>query len=277
VTTLDGMQFCRIPAGPFEMGSDADDEDSWDDERPRHPVEIPHDYWMGRYPVTVAQFRAYVEESGRRPADEDSLEGPANGPVVRVSWDEAVAFCAWLGERWSGVLPAGWRVALPSEAEWEKAARGGPQVPAQATVRVVSEIASDIETAMRDNEGPVRRYPWDDEADPERANYRDTGIGATSAVGCFPGGASLYGCEELSGNVWEWTRSVWAEYPYPALGSKCEARESPEAEGARVVRGGGYFFNRRLVRCAFRFHLAPDGRRADIGFRVVVSPFFSDR
>jgi len=160
------------------------------------------------------EWRAFVDATGYQPADSDSLKGIANHPVNWVFWHEAMAYCQWLQETLQkeaperlakGVSPAErafWRglwsgrltVTLPSEAEWEKAARG--------------------------TDG--RTYPWGEEADPERANYDDTGIGGTSSVGAFAAGVSPYGCEEMSGNLWEWTRTIWGddwekgefEYPY---------------------------------------------------------------
>ena len=198
------LGFVEIPAGSFLMGSLPEDQDASEEEKPQHPVTLPT-YYMARYPVTVAQFRAFVEASGHQPQDEDSLRGLANHPVVNVTWYEARKYCDWLTERlqgWEGtpeplatlLRQEGWRVSLPSEAEWEKAARG--------------------------TDGRI--YPWGNEPDPDRANYDDTGINSTSAVGCFPDGASPYGVEELSGNVWEWTRSLWGtslsrpdfRYPY---------------------------------------------------------------
>ncbi|MFZ1599139.1 MAG: SUMF1/EgtB/PvdO family nonheme iron enzyme, partial [Anaerolineae bacterium] len=124
------------------------------------------------------------------------------------------------------------------------------------------------------NRESQRTYPWGEEITPEKANYDDTGIGATSAVGCFPLGASPYGVEELSGNVWEWTRSLWGDYPYPAAGPARVGRENLKtgADKSRVLRGYSYYGNRTSVRCAYRYRRDPGDLGRNSGFRVVVSP-----
>ncbi|HKH47862.1 MAG TPA: SUMF1/EgtB/PvdO family nonheme iron enzyme [Thermoanaerobaculia bacterium] len=254
VMSLDGMEFCRVPAGPFRMGSAADE--GYDEERPAHDLDLPYEYFLGRYPVTVAQFRAYVEASGKQPGDLDSLRRPANAPVVWLSWNESLAFCRWLTVRWRdlGRIEPGWAVSLPSEAEWEKAARG---------------------------EGG-RIYPWGPDPDPNRMSYAETGIGAPSPVGCFPLGASRYECEEMSGNVWEWTRSLWGkdwqkpDFPYPYRVG--DGREDLEAssEVLRVLRGGAFDNDPWLVRCAYRYRGFPRYRSWGVGFRLVLVPFSSD-
>lgn len=255
VMTVAGMELRTVPAGPFRMGSEENDPQSFEFERPAHDCDLPYEYRIGRYPVTVAQFREYVEATGETPEDPDSLRDPGNQPAVWVSWGEALAFCRWLEDRWrhEGRLPEGWSVSLPSEAEWEKAARG--------------------------TDG--RSYPWGDDFDPDRANTLEAKVGEVSAVGCFPGGASPWGCEEMSGNVWEWTRSLWGTEPlkpkfrYPYEGQ--DGRENLEAPSQflRVVRGGSDFSGSGDVRCAFRLRLVPVDRDDDIGFRVVVLPFSS--
>jgi len=255
VMALDAMEFRRVPAGPFHMGSEEGDEEAQDRERPAHEVEIPYDYSVGLYPVTVAQFKEYVEASGNQPEDLDSLGGGGNTPVVSVSWEEALAFCRWLTVRWraSGRIERGWAVTLPSEAEWEKAARG------------------------RDG----RVYPWGNDFSVDKANVYETEIGAPSTVGCFPEGASPYGCEEMSGNVWEWTRSLWGkpwkepEYRYPYQTG--DGRENLEAssEVPRVLRGGAFDCGPGLTRCAFRHWLEPWYRDWFFGFRLVLLPFSS--
>jgi formylglycine-generating enzyme required for sulfatase activity len=261
--TIEGMQFCYVPPGSFWMGEG----------REEHLNEhLNYGYWLARFPVTVAQFRAFVKESGFKPNDPDSLQGMDNHPVVWVSWHEALAFCEWLAQGWRDWLPARWSVRLPTEAEWEKAARGGLEIPVRF---VVSTLANLLETDFRcqSNRNPKRRYPWGDEPDAERANYSDTRIGATSAVGCFPGGASSYGVEDLSGNVWEWTQSIYEDYPYDPE----DGRENLEAsdEVRRVLRGGSFFSDQDLVRCAVRGRGLPADslrRLRGSGCRVVVAP-----
>jgi len=176
------LGFIEIPAGSFTMGAGKE----------AHELDM-YTFYIARYPVTVAQFRAFVEASGYEIGDFDALRDPDTRPVRWVSWHEALAYTRWLTKtlrQWpetsepiAYLLARGWQFTLPSEAEWEKAARGTD----------------------------ARIYPWGNEPDPNRANYVDTGIGTTSPVGCFPGGASPYGVEELSGNVWEWTRSLWGQ------------------------------------------------------------------
>ena len=267
VMTLDSMEFCLVPRGPFWMGSDQ----ITDDERPVHLNEhLRYDYWMARYPVTAAQFRAFVEASGYTVKNKDCLRGVSNHPVVYVSWHEANAFCAWLTPHWQaqGKLPRGWAVRLPSEAEWEKAARGGTELPTATVIR--NEWSTIPRPRLEPNPEPRREYPWGDEANPNRANYEDTGIGTRSAVGCFPGGATPYGCQDMAGNVWEWTRSHFGKYPY----EPADGRENLEAgdDVRRVLRGGAFNFYRDLARCAYRYRSNPYGGWLNSGFRIVVSP-----
>jgi formylglycine-generating enzyme required for sulfatase activity len=274
VTTLAGMQFCYVPAGPFWMGDDADD-----DAKPMHQVELPA-YWIARHPVTVAQWREYVTASGQQPGATDRLHRAGNTPAIGISWREALAFCHWLSTRWANHLPLGWQVALPSEAEWEKAARGGLHVPASPCIATLNGAASAALSHLRENPQPQRDYPWDSlEKDGWRDDCANVGneIGATSAIGAYPQGRSPVGCEDLSGNVWEWTRSLWGEdwqtaafaYPYRPDDT---AREMLSADDSvlRVVRGGGWDDPRFAARCAYRYGSPPDDRNDLLGFRVVL-------
>ncbi|MFZ1632035.1 MAG: SUMF1/EgtB/PvdO family nonheme iron enzyme, partial [Anaerolineae bacterium] len=297
------MEFCYIPAGSFWMGSQ-DDPDAGKDESPKG-IDLSYGYWIGRYPVTNAQFEEFVTAGGYReprywreaeaaglwsatgfagwrdkgprqkPYDFGEPHHVANYPVVGTSWYEALAYTRWLNERLAGQIPAGWAVQLPNEPEWEKAARGGVEIPAQPLIRSAAKGSIGKETPpLHLNPQERQRYPWGNDPDANRANYDESGIGTTSAVGCFPGGASVYGVEELSGNVWEWARSLYGKYPYPASGAKREERENltAAASESRVLRGGSYFVSRARVRCALRHGNPPNFGLEDYGLRVVVAP-----
>jgi len=268
VTTLDKMEFCLIPAGPFWMGSEEPESRTLGKEKPLHQVTLPYNYWMARYPVTVAQFRAFVEVRGYQPRDEDSLRDLLNHPVVYVTWYDAQKFCEWLTQDWQSkrLLPKNWNVRLPSEAEWEKAARGGLEIPTQP-IAARAPLAT-AGPQMAKSVEPKHSYPWGDKADPCLANYDQTGIGTTSAVGCFSRGAGPYGCEDMSGNVWEWTRSIYKDYPYDSE----DGREELGSTDTRVLRGGAFYGNVNYVRCAYRDRSGPDLRLRLVGFRVVLSP-----
>jgi formylglycine-generating enzyme required for sulfatase activity len=280
VMTVELMPFCYVPTGPFWMGSPDEDELALDSEKPLHRIDLNDGYWIGQYPVTVAQFQTFVEATGHQVAIEDSLRDLPNRPVRYVTWYEAVAFCDWLTETWRDVLPPGLAVRLPSEAQWEKAARGGLDIVGQPLF-TDNQQGFDLpeKVLLEQNKLPQRRYPWGDKADPNQANYDETGINDPSAIGCFFGGRSPYGCEEMAGNVWEWTRSLWGKdwgkpdfkYPY----NPRDGRENLEAKEniLRMARGGAYSDNQRFVRCAARYWDDPNFGFNLVGFRVVVSPF----
>jgi formylglycine-generating enzyme required for sulfatase activity len=252
------------------MGSNKkQDFDAFDNEIPQHKLLLPT-FWIARYPVTIAQFKVFVSESGHQPTDSNSLNGLPNYPVVYVTWYEALDYCDWLGEKlrrlagekihqesekpfWQGLASGKIRVTLPSEAEWEKAARG--------------------------MDGRI--YPWGKAVVPDEANYSETGIGSTSPVGSFSGGASPYGIEEMSGNVWEWTRSLYSkdiqklEYKYPYDPSDGGENIKARANYLRVLRGGAFRNVPGSVCCAYRNWRDPNVRNNYFGCRIVVSPFVS--
>ncbi len=230
-----------IPAGKFWMGSDKTvDQYAYDDELPQHEVDVP-EFQIGTYPVTVKQWRAFVEAQ-RFEGDPDALQAPDNHPVVKVSWRDAQAYCQWLTQQWqrSGKIKGDEVVRLPTEAEWEKAARGTDK----------------------------RLWSWVGDYDPQKANVAETGIGGTSTVGCFPSGTAPYGCLDMIGNVREWTHSRFEEYPYAVN----DGREDESGDNSRVLRGGAFFNLPHFARCAYRDDYLPVGRDGFVGFRVVVSP-----
>jgi formylglycine-generating enzyme required for sulfatase activity len=163
------------------------------------------------------------------------LNQPAQ-PVVGICWHEARAYCAWLSHQ------SGQTYRLPTEAEWEAAARGRE----------------------------ARTYPWRGDFDSARCNTFESHIRGTTPVGVFPSGDTPEGLSDMAGNVWDWTSTAYHPYPYAADAQ----REDPEApEVRRVLRGGSWFYDRVGARCAFRFLSHPDYRYYDFGFRVVcVSP-----
>jgi formylglycine-generating enzyme required for sulfatase activity len=233
------LGFVEIPAGPFLMGSDKKrDKEAYPDELPQHPVELST-YYISRYLVTAAQFKAFVEDSRYEPKDRDCLNGVDNHPVVWVSWDEAVKYCEWLTDK---LKDRGWRICLPTEAQWEKAARGV--------------------------EGRI--YPWGDEIDPDKANYRDTGMGGTSPVGCFPKDTSPYGVSDMAGNVLEWCQDWYDSDYYKKHPSKDPT--GPNKGSGRVIRGGAWGGVAGDCRAAYRHGYGPALRDQLLGFRLVLLP-----
>lgn len=215
-----------IPAGPFLMGSDT----GRGDEAPAHEVDLPA-FEIDKFEVTNADFAKFVEATGYETDAEKAgvantwrtyyTQGKDNHPVVKVSWNDAVAYCQWVGKR------------LPTEAEWEKAARG--------------------------TDGRV--YPWGSDYDPQKANGKDRGIRGTTAVGSFAEGASPYGVMDMAGNVWEWTADWYKPYPGSTF-------ESPYfGEKFRVLRGGGWFETAEFLRTMVRNAGTPETANDDIGFR----------
>jgi formylglycine-generating enzyme required for sulfatase activity len=230
-----GVEFVEIPAGEFWMGSDDQDKD----ERPRRQV-ILDTYQISRTPVTNAQYGQFVQETGHAapkhwPQEESGNkvlpEGKENHPVVHVSWADAHAYCHWLGDK------RGQQITLPTEAQWEKAARGP--------------------------EGLV--YPWGNDFDQTRCNSRDGGVGDTTPVDKYPQGASLYGVLDMSGNVWEWVQDWYAD-DYYAHSPDAHPTGPPEGSD-KVVRGGPWYESRHNVRAADRHKFYPTYQSESIGFR----------
>ena len=278
VNEVDEMLFCFVPKGKFWMGRVEKDENTirYLEELPAGLYDLSYDYWIGQFPVTVAQFRTFVEAEGIDYGFQAYLRQPDNTPMVTISQLEAVRFCDWLTKRWreDGSLSEYWRVTLPNEPEWEKAARGGDKVPSVPLIRSSKENAFDFSTntsMMQINEAPLRVYACGDEVNEECANYAGN-IGRVTANGIYPSGASPYGCHDMTGNVWEWTRSEQSEYPFPEVGTKAWKDQEAKELITCVLRGCAFYFDPLGVRCARRDDFWPGNRSFGVGFRVVLSP-----
>ena len=262
-------EWVEIPAGEFWMGSE---EGFYDNEKPLHKLYLDT-FLIARTPITNAQYHLFVQDTSHEAPllweDNRPPRGLESHPVVSISWHDAQTYCRWLTQQLtasgrltalaaqSNIPQSNIEIRLPSEAEWEKAARG----------------SSD-----------KRVYPWVDTFKAARANCVELGLNNTTPVGIFPNGTSPYGCLDMAGNVWEWTRSLWGpwdeqksraepEFSYPY--DPTDGRENLAAgdEVQRVVRGGGFFNGQFDVRCAARDWGYPVVRGGGNGFRVVLSPF----
>jgi formylglycine-generating enzyme required for sulfatase activity len=255
----DGKEMVLVPAGNFAMGSGARDieaafqavkridptaERYWfSDETPAHLVTLDA-FFIDRYEVTVGEYRSFIRATGHRALPDwiKTVAPEDRHPVVQVSWEDAVAYCQWAGKR------------LPTEAEWEKAARG--------------------------TDG--RQYPWGNEPpDGRRANFcdrrcdrgwkdatEDDAYQYTSPVGSYPAGVSPYGVHDMGGNVWEWTSSLLFPYPYKAD----DGREDPKPSVLRVLRGGAWNSTAAYLRASYRSGVLPISMTPEFGFRCARTP-----
>ncbi|MBU6351134.1 MAG: formylglycine-generating enzyme family protein [Chloroflexi bacterium] len=254
IPLFDTAEEILIPAGSFQMGCDSSNpaengcNNGWqNDELPLHTVTLDA-YYIDKYEVTNARYKACVDAGGcTAPAGgvDSWTRSPYYGtstyadyPVVKVTWNQASAFCAWAGGR------------LPTEAEWEKAARG----------------SSD-----------TRKYPWGNSApDCTKLNYgyyNGDCVGDTSRVGFYPSGASPYGVMDMAGNVWEWVND-WYDSDYYSVSPGVNPQgpsTAPSTGSYRVLRGGSWFVIGNYVRSASRFYNVPDHWVNYYGFRCVRS------
>jgi len=252
------LQVERIPAGEFAMGADDGDED----ERPAHKAYLD-EYFIGVWPVTNGEYAQFVHEtghpspalrglpamvSGNLEAEFRTLaakyfwnngtppEGRDRHPVTLVHYEDALAYCGWLAGK------TGKPVRLPTEAEWEKAARGGIE---------------------------GKRYPWGNDFDPSAAHFLPRhGLKneqGTSEVGAYP--ANGFHLFDMSGNVWEWV-SDWYGARYYARAQYLNP-QGPDTGLMRIVRGGAWVnADSRYLRCAYRHKVPPDSYAYSIGFRI---------
>ncbi|KPA11450.1 Serine/threonine-protein kinase pkn1 [Candidatus Magnetomorum sp. HK-1] len=199
-----------------------------------------------------------------------------------ITWYEGIAFTRWLTEKWQKekILSQKWIITLPSEAQWEKSARGGEQILEHPICESVENMIKRHKFIAKNkinvikNPMPKRNYPWGDLHNENHANTKESEISTTSTVGCFSRGASPYGCEELSGNVWEWTRSIDKGYPYQP-GDGREDLDKIKSSAWIIWRGGSFYEVTNSALCASRGGRYPRNGHGSLGFRVVSSPFFT--
>ena len=250
-STVDGKLMVRVTSGPFLMGTSAAQEsdlikklglppNTLTNEMPQSTLALS-EFYIDQTPITNADYKKFIDSDPARevpflslpqaqPANWDrqarAFPSPrAQYPVVLVSWKDATAYCRWAGKR------------LPTEAEWEKAARG--------------------------DDG--RYWPWGNEWEATRANGAESGLQDATPVGKFPTGASPYGALDMAGNVWQWTSTLDGAYPYQPT----DGREDQSAAGMRVTRGGAFLFGAAFTRTPVRSRFNPDGVSLSIGFRCV--------
>jgi len=236
ITLSNGMEFMRIPAGKFLMGSNNGDSN----EKPQSTVDIPYDYWMAHYPVTNEQYNTYVKFKGIKHPVSD-WEKKKDIPVTYVSWHDATSYCEWFNNLFERKIPVRMILRLPTEAEWEKAARG--------------------------TDG--REYPWGNQFEKRNCNFSEGNANGVTPAGLYsPNGDSPYGCSDMAGNVWEWTYSRFKNYPYD--GSNELEHEYSLAQ--HVFRGGSFVSNEIQVRCSTRLNNDGLSFFYQLGFRLCLAP-----
>jgi formylglycine-generating enzyme required for sulfatase activity len=218
---------CYVPAGKFTIGDDQGNSAA----EPMNEIYLDS-FYIGRYPVTNADFKRYSEDKGR---SFEIPEGKADHPVIGVSWDDARDYVAWAGMR------------LLTEEEWEKA-------------------ASWQEQGSGSTGGKKRRYPWGDEFDESKCNTFESGNDDTTPVGNYsPEGDSPYGVADMAGNVWEWTSSLYQGSPH---WTDSEHEEISSFDGLRVMRGGSFYSYHTSACTSFRWRDTPQSVMEAVGIRV---------
>ncbi len=227
------IEFVRVSAGAFQMGSNPQtDRDTQPDELPQIQVELS-EYWISKYPITVGQYTIFTNATNRvTPFDFPQKSGH---PVVNVSWYDALVFCRWASDL------TGKQVHLPSEAEWEKAARGADG----------------------------RLYPWGNTFDAQRLNCAEAKLSGTTPVDGFAAGVSPCGAWDMAGNVWEWVND-WYKADYYAE-QVAQNPQGPETGYYKTLRGGAWFSDRAHVRAADRTHFNPENQYDYVGFRIALT------
>lgn len=243
------LGFVEISAGSFLMGSDpavdrsAYENERWSQTQKQGRVALPT-FYMARFEVTAAQFKAFVNDTNRSVRGE-LLPKNALSPIVNITWADAITYCQWLTQKLKdnaqtpasikNLLEQGWTINLPTEAQWEKAARG--------------------------ENGNI--FPWGNNPSNQFANFGGKGI---KPVGSLPCEQCAYGLADMSGNVWELTRSSYLPYPY-----RENAEPDLNTDALFVMRGGSFSDQLNNVRAAIRGGIDPGVRNPGIGFRITLT------
>jgi formylglycine-generating enzyme required for sulfatase activity len=225
-----------VPAGKFVMGSKYDNELASDNEKPQHTVDINYDYWMAKFILTNERYAEYLGKKKHPVAD---WQKKKDHPVVSVSWNDAMEYCAWFNETFKSGL-GDLLLRLPTEAEWEKAARGA-----------------------YGNE-----WPWGNEFDANKCNSVEGKRGDTTSVGIYTllGGDSPYGCSDMAGNVWEWCNDFYMVDYYST--SPLTDPKGPDAGQTKVVRGGAWRFSAQRCRSGYRYNENPGYADVCFGYDI---------
>ncbi len=225
--SFNGTIMVKVPAGSFEMGSEKGDSD----ERPVSTQHFTSPFWIDETEVTRGAYESCVA-NGKCTA---AIEGPnkfsetEDQPINYVTWYQAFVYCKWRGAR------------LPTEVEWEYAARGPDSLA----------------------------YPWDNAFDSNVLNYSGSLGRKTLSVGSYPNGVSWVGALDMSGNVWEWTSSLFRDYPYDAKDGREVTEDASNISGHVVLRGGSFNDTSSRVRAAYRIKFDVEDSNYSLGFRCV--------
>ncbi|TGO55078.1 hypothetical protein BCON_0097g00350 [Botryotinia convoluta] len=248
----DLIALTTVPSNIFTTVSSAHQNSS-----PPHSITISS-YRVGVFPVVNRDYAIFIKETGRKWNSPDGLSpSKDNFPATDLTWYDARTYCTWLTACWraSGKITLDEVVRLPTEPEWEIAARG---------------------SQMSDNE-TESMYPWGVEWNASYVNYKDLPLNERYSVGLFPKNVSLFGCFDMVGNVWDWCSTLWGEdvststFPYPYRGDDGRENVDAGAEIRRVIRGGCFSSSREEISCTCRGSLEPDGCWRGNGFRIVVA------
>ncbi len=245
------MVFVKIPKGETIIGSKLVDNLAWQDEVPQHAFVIPYDYWIGKYPVLRREFAEYVESTLSFKDWGEDWKEKLDHPAVNISFYKALKFCDWFNDRYGLTFPKGYVARLPTEVEWERAARGADG----------------------------RIWPWGNKFQKSLCNSKESQIANTTPVGKYsPKGDSPYGVVDMAGNVWEWSISLYGEdendnafrYPYDSEDGREDIRAGKEI--FRVMKGGSFLSEIQYTRAATREQTNPESAGSSDGFRLVIGP-----